>query len=154
EKDFEKGHREGVFCAAFSPDGKTVASGSSDYTIKLWNVADGSVLREFVNPNIKPPKNTIPGPPKSHPGWVYGLRFTPDGKYLVSVGNAPENKGFIGIWSVADAKLVYSEELPIGPIYAVAVSPDAKLLAIACGPRSLQATDANAYILKMPDVVK
>src|SRR5262249_61024910 len=69
EKDFGKGHREGRFCAAFSPDGKTVASGSSDYTIKLWNVPDGTVLREFVSPNIKPPKNTIPGPPKSHTGW-------------------------------------------------------------------------------------
>src|SRR5262249_37352548 len=50
EKDFEKGHRDGVFCAAFSPDGKELASGSSDRSIKIWNVADGNVLREFANP--------------------------------------------------------------------------------------------------------
>src|SRR2546421_10745685 len=78
EKDFEKGHRDGIFCAAFSPDGKTIASGSSDRSIKLWNVADGTVIRELVNPNIKP--GVIPQPPQAHPGWVYGVRFTSDGK--------------------------------------------------------------------------
>ncbi len=43
EKEFDKGHREGVFTAAFSPDGKSIVSGSSDRSIKVWNVADGSV---------------------------------------------------------------------------------------------------------------
>src|SRR5205823_10503026 len=90
EKDFEKGHRDGVFCVAFSPDGKQLVSGSSDRMPNMWHVADGSVVRDFVNPNLKPQGNV---PPPSHPGWVYGVRFTPDGKYLVSVGGAPQNKG-------------------------------------------------------------
>ena len=34
------GHRQGVTGMAFSPDGKTVASGSYDGTILLWKVAD------------------------------------------------------------------------------------------------------------------
>src|SRR5204862_2036962 len=76
EKDFEKGHREPVYCLAFSPDGKTVASGSAgmERTIKLWNVADGSVVRDFVNPNLKPPPG---GPAPAHPGPIYGVKFTP-----------------------------------------------------------------------------
>ena len=62
EKEFEKGHRDGVFSAAFSPDGKMLASGSSDRAIKIWNVADGSVVRELVNPNLKP---AAPWPPQA-----------------------------------------------------------------------------------------
>jgi WD40 repeat protein len=33
------GHADSVYCVAFSPDGKTLASGSYDGTIKLWDVA-------------------------------------------------------------------------------------------------------------------
>ena len=81
-KDFEKGHRDGVFTAVFSPDGKSIVSGSSDRSIKVWNLADGNVTRDLTNPNVKPGAW-----PMASPGWVYGVRFLPDGR-LVSVGGA------------------------------------------------------------------
>jgi WD40 repeat protein len=149
-KDFEKGHREGVFSVAFSPDGKTLASGSSDRTIKLWNVADGNVLRECVNPNLKPG----PDGPVAHPGWVYSVRFTADGKYLLSAGPAPQNRGFLAVWQAADGKMVYGEDLPLGPFHSVALAPDGKTVALACGPQGRQAQEVTSYVLKMPDVVK
>ncbi|HEV2947979.1 MAG TPA: hypothetical protein VGX70_11410 [Gemmataceae bacterium] len=154
EKVFEKGHRDQVFCAAFTPDGKSIVSSGSDRTIKLWNVADGNVIREFVNPNVKSASSALPGSPVAHPGWVYSLRFTPDGKFLVSAGNAPKWHGYLAVWNVADGRLLYGEELSLGPIYSAGVSPDGKLLALACGSRGRDLQETNGYILKMPDAVK
>ena len=105
--------------------------------------------REFANPTLKRPPNPLPGPVEAHPGWVYGVRFTADGKQLISAGNAPGNQGYLALWNVADGKLLSSEELPLGPFYSVALSPDGKLAAVACGPRGGQ-PEANAYLLKMP----
>src|SRR5262249_8393351 len=72
EKEFPKGQQEVVLSMACSPDGKQIAAGGMDKTIKVWNVADGSVVRELVNPALK----AVPGSPApAHPGWVYGLRW-------------------------------------------------------------------------------
>ncbi|MGH9556626.1 MAG: WD40 repeat domain-containing protein, partial [Terriglobales bacterium] len=38
-------HRREVASVAFSPDGKTIASGSYDETIKLWDAAGGGALK-------------------------------------------------------------------------------------------------------------
>lgn len=153
KKQVANGHREGVFCAAFSPDGKFLASGSSDRTIKLWNVEDGTVVREFVNPKLKSAIHAAgsASPVQSHPGWVYSLRFTPAGTHLVSVGMAPRNHGYLAVWNVADGRLAYGEELPLGAFYSVAISPDGKLLAVGCGPRGRQYQAVNSYLLKMPE---
>jgi hypothetical protein len=55
---------------------------------------------------------------------------------------------------VADGKLLYGEELSLGPIYSVAVTPDGKLLALGCGPRGRDLQETNGYILRMPEAVK
>ena len=63
-----KGHGGYVWSVSFSPDGKTLASGSRDKTIKLWN------LETFTE------TKTLSG----HGGWVYSVSFSPDGKMLAS----------------------------------------------------------------------
>jgi len=149
EKDFPKGHQEEVFAAAFSPDGKFLASGSGglERVIKIWSVADGAVVRDLPNPAlVKDPKQ----PAMSHPGWVYHIRFTKDGK-LVSAGDAPKNHGYLAVWNPQDGKLLYADQRPIGAFFGLALAPDDKSLALAAGSRGRPAPELNnAYLIRIP----
>jgi hypothetical protein len=62
------GHFSGVTTISFSPDGKTLASGSRDRTIKLWEVETGKPLRTF----------------EGHSDSVSSVSFSPDGKILAT----------------------------------------------------------------------
>ena len=44
-----RGHTNSIWALAFSPDGKTLASGSADQTVKFWDMASGK-LRETIVP--------------------------------------------------------------------------------------------------------
>ncbi|MEQ9236948.1 WD40 repeat domain-containing protein [Coleofasciculus sp. E2-BRE-01] len=62
------GHDSRVNSVSFSPDGKTLASGSGDNTIKLWNRETGEEIATFTG----------------HDSWVSSVSFSPDGKSLAS----------------------------------------------------------------------
>ncbi len=144
EKGNEKGHTDQVFCAAISKDGKLIASGSSDRKIKLWDASAGTVIREFPHPGIKGEPN------QSHPGGIYQLRFTPDEKYLISVGPAPRNQGYVAVWTVADGKLVSGSDAGYGPTFGLSLSPDGKSILLGCGPKQRQVPEAEAIMLPVP----
>ncbi|HEY7326545.1 MAG TPA: hypothetical protein VH592_02825 [Gemmataceae bacterium] len=151
DKKFEKGHRGSVVCAALSPDGKTLASGDWDHAIKIWNVADGNVLHELTNPNLK--TGAAPQMPQAHPGVVYALRYTPDGKRLISVGAAPRLRSYMAIWNAADGKLLYGGEQSLGTLFSLAVSADSKYLAIGAGGSGSGGEEGNknnVYVMKLP----
>lgn len=150
DKEFPKGHQEAVLAVAISPDGKLLASGGADRSIKIWNFADGSVLHELTNPALKAP---APGEPAlAHPGWVYALRFLDHGTRLVAAGAAPRLKGYLSMWDSGSGKRLWGQEVNIGSIYALAVSPDETLFALGTGG-SLRMADSDlhsGWILKRP----
>jgi WD40 repeat protein len=148
EKESPKGHQEAVLTVAFSPDGKQIASGSMDRTIKIWNVADGSLVRELSNPSLKPEAAGLP--PPAHPGWVYALRWEKDGR-LVSAGGAPRLRGYLAVWDPTTGKLVSGQELNIGTVFSLAVSPDGKLAALGTGGSVRIGAELNqGVVLKLP----
>ncbi|KAF7585387.1 hypothetical protein BBP40_011037, partial [Aspergillus hancockii] len=61
-------HSDWVLSVAFSPDGCTLASGSDDNTIKLWDTTTGTECQTF----------------EGHLNWVNSVAFSPDGRTLAS----------------------------------------------------------------------
>ena len=98
-----------VRVVAFSPDGKTLASGSYDPVVRLWRVSDGTLLTEL----------------KGHTAWVRALVFSPNGEILAT--GSDDNT--VRLWGIPKGDLKYSISQGTEGVRAVAFSPDGTILA-------------------------
>ena len=103
------GRTGGVYSVAFSPDGKTLASGTNT-ALRLWDVATRRPIGQRLAGSTD---------------GVYSVAFSPDGKILVGDGAHG-----VRLWNVTTGHQIRS---PItghtGPVGSVALSPDGKTLA-------------------------
>jgi hypothetical protein len=65
------GHQERVSCVAITRDGKMIATGSGDKTLRLWEIASGLERRKLVG----------------HEGYVDSVDFSPDGRLLAAASS-------------------------------------------------------------------
>ncbi|CDF38694.1 WD40-repeat containing protein [Chondrus crispus] len=75
------GHRSEVRCVAMSGDGKRVASGSKDKSVRVWDVETGAQVGEAL---------------VGHTDWVYSVAMSEDGRRVVS-GSCDES---VRLWDV------------------------------------------------------
>ena len=107
-----RGQVDSVWCVAFSPDGRCLATGGASGTVRLWDADTGQELRTLIG----------------HSGNVAGVAFSPNGERLVTCSV----DGRIKLWDRRTDREVLSLDAHNSYVTGVAFSSDGSLLA-SCG---------------------
>ena len=107
QTDILTGHTDWVQNVAFSPDGQTLASGSNDETIRLWETETGKHIA------------TLTG----HTDVVQSVAFSPDGQTLASASF----DNTVRLWDIAAREHIATLTGHTDSVFSVAFSPDGRI---------------------------
>ena len=116
-----RGHENAISALAFAPDGKTLASASSDKTVRVWNLASG--------------ENRVIG---RHERGIAEIAWSRDGKFLASASY----DGSAQVWDVTNAKPLFAPLKHEAEVYCLAWSPDGKTLITGGDDRKIRLWNA------------
>ncbi|MBL7128352.1 MAG: caspase family protein [Ignavibacteria bacterium] len=104
----QTGHTSKVTSVCFSPDGNYILSGSSDKTVKLWDISNGKEIRNFTG----------------HTRSVNSVCFSPDGKFVLS----GSGDGTLKLWDISNGKEIRTFDGSTTGVNSVCFSPDGKYI--------------------------
>lgn len=101
---YPEGHFNSIYCVAYSPDGKRALSGSSDRTIREWNLLTGECINILIG----------------HKMYVQSVDYSPDGKKALS----GSFDGKIFEWNLTTGRIIQSLDGHTKAVYGVKYSFD------------------------------
>jgi WD40 repeat protein/serine/threonine protein kinase len=113
----------GTLRAAWSPDGKRIASGSWDRTVQVWNASDGGNVFTYTG----------------HSGTVWSVAWSQDGKRIAS-GSWDRT---VQVWNASDGGNVFTYTGHSNDVLEVAWSPDGKRIASSSHDKTVQVWNAS-----------
>jgi WD40 repeat protein len=116
------GHKDVVFSAAFSPDGKRVVTGSWDETAKIWDAETGREIR------------SLPG----HKHKVSHVAYSPDGKCILTVSGDTAI-----IWDSDTGRELHSLTGHKAEVLGLAFSPDGNRIVTSSLDQTAKIWDAK-----------
>ena len=163
------GHRGRVECVAYRPDGRVLATAGSDGTIRIWDAANGELVRALIGHDTSlksvswsPDGKFLASASSDKPirvwevesGFVRELQsraaidscicWSPDGRMLaVNTLNGP-----IHIWAMASLDKGVVRELDVTAVLCLAWSPDSKSLASNGNDGTLRLWDTESGTLQ------
>jgi COMPASS component SWD3 len=134
-----RGHEGPVRCLAYSPDGRLLASGSDDKTVKIWHLSKGREQHTLYR----------------HKDWVRAVAFASDGKTF-ACGSWDE---VVFLWSVELEQMKFKRD-PLmhqrerrslrdfgGGVWSLAFSHEGQCLAVGC-------TDGSVFQYWKRDIIR